>query len=243
MVDDQLLNLVDALNPNQLKGLLPKPFPRITLLVEFDDINERNQKKNVKKAEKIFKELATETIIETDRKQQEKLWRIRHMSAVISSHARDAKKALPMIEDGIVPIDKFAEYLQGVYDLFERHKLPVAVWGHAGDGNVHMLPFLDLAEVGDRQKLFRIMQEYYKLVISLGGSTSGQNNDGRIRAAFLKDLYGQEIYDLFQKIKNVFDPHGILNPGVKLGVTVDDIKPLLRSEYSMSHLYDHMPRS
>lgn len=243
MVDDQLLNLVDELYTNQLKNVIPKPFPRIVLLAEFDEPNERTQKKLCKKAEKIFKELALETIIETDKKQQEKLWRVRHMSAVVSSHSEDKKKALPIIEDGIVPVARFSEYLQAVYDLFARHKLRAAVWGHAGDGNVHMQPFLDLSQVGDRQKIFRVMQEYYALVLSFGGSISGEHNDGRLRAPFVKDLYGPELYEVFGKVKKIFDPHGILNPGVKLGVTLDDVKPMLRNDYSLSHLYDHMPRS
>lgn len=243
MVDDNLLKLVDELNPNQLKGVVNKPFPRMILLVEFDDTNERAQKRLSRKAEKIFKELATDYKIELDKKRQDLLWRIRDTSAVVSSHVSDKARALPVIEDGIVPLGKFEEYLQAVYDLFERNKLRPAVWGHAGDGNVHVQPFLDLAQVGDRQKLFRLMTEYYDIILKLGGSTSGQHNDGRLRAPFLKSLYGDEQYEVFRKIKKIFDPHGILNPGVKIDVTLEDIKPLLRSEYSLHHLYDHMPRS
>ncbi|MGB4758638.1 MAG: FAD-binding oxidoreductase [Candidatus Saccharimonadales bacterium] len=243
MVDDNLLKLVDELNTNQLKGVVNKPFPRMILLVEFDDINERTQKRSAKKAEKIFHDLATDYKMELDKKRQELIWRIRDMSAVVSSHVSDKARALPVIEDGIVPLDKFEEYLQGMYDLFARNKLRPAVWGHAGDGNVHIQPFLDLAQVGDRQKLFRLMTEYYELVLKLGGSTSAQHNDGRLRAPFLKQLYGDEQYEVFRKIKKIFDPHGILNPGVKVDVSLEDIKPLLRSEYSLHHLYDHMPRS
>jgi FAD/FMN-containing dehydrogenase len=97
--------------------------------------------------------------------------------------------------------------------------------------------------VGDRQKAFRILDEYYNLVISLGGSTSGEHGDGRIRAPYLEKLYGPETYQLFTKVKQIFDPYGTLNPGVKIGVTIDHIKPLLRSTYTMDHLYDHLPRS
>ena len=84
---------------------------------------------------------------------------------------------------------------------------------------------------------------HYSLVISLGGSTSGEHSDGRLRAPYLAQLYGAEVYALFQKIKEIFDPYKTLNPGVKMNVTLDDIKPLLRHEYSMEHLYDHLPRS
>lgn len=243
MVDDHLLNLVQAVNPNQLKGVIEAPFPRIVLLIEFDDASDRNQKKGVKKALKILEKYATKHQAETDPLQQEKLWKIRHASAAAISHSPGTKKALPIIEDGIVPLDRFKDYLKGVYDLFERHHLEVALWGHAGDANLHMQPYLDLAQVGDRQLVFRLMEEYYSLVISLGGSTSGEHNDGRLRGPYLERVYGPEAYALFQKVKLICDPYGTLNPGVKVNVTLDAIKPLVRSSYSMDHLYDHLPRS
>jgi len=59
----------------------------------------------------------------------------------------------------------------------------------------------------------------------------------------LEKMYGSEVYELFQKIKQVFDPYGTLNPGVKINVTQNDIKPLLRSTYTLDHLYDHLPLS
>ena len=87
------------------------------------------------------------------------------------------------------------------------------------------------------------MQEYYDMVLKLGGSTCGEHNDGRLRAPFLPKVYGQEMYEVFQQIKKIFDPFGTLNPGVKIDVTLKDIAPLLRHEYSMKHLADHMPRT
>jgi FAD/FMN-containing dehydrogenase len=243
MVDDQLLTLVDKLNPNLLKDLVPKPFPKVVLLVEFDNPSERTIKKLTKKATKIFEKHATVTQVETDPYKQEQLWRIRHSSAIVVSHGENGVKALPIIEDGVVPPERFREYLDGVYQLFARHHLQAAVWGHAGDANLHMQPFLDLGQVGDRQKTFRILDEYYNLVISLGGSTSGEHGDGRIRAPYLEKLYGADTYVMFGKLKQIFDPYGTLNPGVKMNVTLDSIKPLLRSSYSLEHLYDHQPRS
>lgn len=243
MVDEQLLNLVDRINPNQLKNLLPKPFPKIVLLVEFDNGSERVQKKLAKRAIKILESYAAHVEAETDGARQEQLWKIRHSSATVVAHGEGGTKALPIIEDGVVPPERFREYLEGVYQLFARHGLHAAVWGHAGDANLHMQPFLDLGQVGDRQKVFRILDEYYNLVISLGGSTSGEHGDGRLRAPYLAKLYGPEVYALFEKIKQVFDPYGTLNPGVKTGTSIETVKSLLRSGYTMDHLYEHLPRS
>lgn len=243
MVDEQLLTVVDRLNPNLLKDAIAKPFPKIVLLVELDTPGERGQKKTARKARKILENHATNVIVETDPARQELLWKIRHSSAAVVAHGEGGLKALPVIEDGVVPPERFREYLDGVYQLFARNHLQVALWGHAGDANLHMQPFLDLSQVGDRQKVFRILDEYYNLVISLGGSTSGEHGDGRLRAPFLQKLYGPEGYALLQRVKQIFDPYGTLNPGVKIDVTIDHIKPLLRNGYTMDHLYEHMPRS
>ncbi|HLZ15345.1 MAG TPA: FAD-binding oxidoreductase [Candidatus Saccharimonadales bacterium] len=243
MVDEQLLAVVDQLNPNQLKDVIAKPFPKAVLLVEFDDPGDRAQKKAAKKAQKVLEKYSVQVVSETDPVRQESMWKIRHASAAIVAHGDGGVKALPLIEDGVVPPERFREYLEGVYQLFARNHLQAAVWGHAGDANLHMQPFLDLGQVGDRQKAFRILDEYYNLVISLGGSTSGEHGDGRLRAPYLEKLYGPEVYALFGKVKQIFDPYGTLNPGVKLGSTLESIKPLLRSSYTLDHLYQHMPRS
>jgi len=242
MVDGQLLELVDRLNPNLLKGIVSKPFPKVALLVEFDDA-ERLRKKLVKKADKILRECAAHVSHEHEPAAQDRLWKLRHAAASVIGHSEGQLKAVPIIDDGIVPPAKLSEFITKVYQLFAHEQLQVAIWGHAGDGNIHLQPFLDLSQIGDRQKAYRLLDEYYKLIISLGGSTSGQSGDGRLRAPYLSNLYGSEVYGLFSKVKQLFDPYGTLNPGVKVGVALDDIKPLTRSDYSLAHLYDHMPRS
>lgn len=243
VVDQNLLEFISKQNPNQLKNSIQPPFHKLAMLIEFDDSNDRQQKRLTKKAQKILEKYEITYQLERDPEQKEQLWKIRRSAAALITHNEGNLRALPIIEDGVVPPEKFQEYLQGIYALFDKYNLKAAVWGHAGDANLHMQPFLDLSEVGDRQKTFRLIDEYYKLVISLGGSTSGEHGDGRLRAPYLADLYGPEVYQLFERIKLIFDPHGTLNPGVKVGVKLDDIKPLLRQEYSMNHLFDHLPHS
>ncbi len=243
MVDKHLLEMVQTINPNQLKGIIEAPFPAAVLLVELDEGGDRAQNKQTKKLEKILERYTQKIQVETDPIDQDKLWKIRHASAAVSAHISGTKKALPIIEDGIVPLNKFKQYIEGVYALFARHRLDVAVWGHAGDANLHLQPFLDLSEVGDRQQVFSLMNEYYDLVIGLGGSTSAEHNDGRLRGPYLERLYGSELYAVFQKVKQICDPYGTLNPGVKVNVTLEGIKPMVRSQFSMEHLYDHLPRT
>lgn len=243
VVDENLLNFLDEHNPNQLKGIVEKPFHKLIVLIEFDDLSERTRKKMTKRAIKVLTSYNVEYQVETDEEAKERLWKIRHSAAAVITHTEGNAKALPIIEDGIVPVEKFSTYLKHVYEIFNKYHLKIAIWGHAGNANLHMQPFLDLSLVGDRQKVFKIIDDYYSMVISLGGSTSGEHSDGRLRAPYLKKLYGDDGYVLFQKIKQIFDPYGTLNPGVKVNVELDDIKPLLREEYSMEQLFTHLPKS
>ena len=242
IVDGNMLALVASISPAHFKGVLNSPYPKFILFVEYDDAA-RAQKRNAKRAKKILDKLSTQVQVVTGSAEQELLWKIRHASGAALTYETANARALPVIEDGAVPLDQFDAFLTGIYDILARSQLQAAVWGHAGDANVHLQPYLDLSQIGDRQKMFRIMDEYYKLVISMGGTTTAQHGDGRVRAPYLEKMYGAKIYELLQKIKKVFDPYGTLNPGVKFGTTLEDIKPLIRQSYSLGHLHEHLPRS
>jgi FAD/FMN-containing dehydrogenase len=242
MVDDKLLEMVEQLNPNQLRDVISKPYPKQVLLVEFDDANEHTQKRMAKKALKILEKHATSRQVAANEAEQTQILKLRQATATLLAHSDGTARAVPFVDDGIVPLDKYAEFVDKLYELLEADHVPAAVWGHAGDANLHVQPHLDLAHVGDRQKLFRLLDDYYNMVIALGGSISGEHGDGRLRAAYLPKLYGDDAYSLLQKVKKIFDPYGTLNPGVKIDVTIDDVKPLLRHEYNLGAWYDHMPR-
>jgi FAD/FMN-containing dehydrogenase len=242
MVDKHLLEFVTKHNPRQLKGLLEPPYPSVVLLIEFDDISERRQKRGEKQTKKILSSTALEFSVAKDEHEREMLAKIRHSASSVVLHEEGNKTAVPIIEDGVVPNDKFDLYIKGVYALFDKYKLEVALWGHAGDGNLHVQPFLDLGSIGDRQLVFKLMDEYYDLIMKLGGSISGEHNDGRLRGPYLQKYFGPEAYELMRKVKEIFDPYNTLNPGVKINITREDVAPLLRKRYSLNHLSEHMPR-
>lgn len=243
MVDSRLLNYVNQFNPNQLRNIVKHPFPLFALLVEFDDISVKTQSKMAKRVAKILDKHQLTYKIEEDEIEVEQLWKLRQSVASVIAHGNQSAKALPIIDDAIVPVSRVAEFITKVYAQFEEYRMPVTMWGHIGEGNLHVQPLLDLSQVGDRQKMFRILDDFYSLVIAMGGSTSGQYNDGRLRGAYLKQLYGDKGYELLKRVKTIFDPYGTMNAGVKVDVDLEQIKPLLRSEFSLSHLYSHMPRT
>lgn len=242
LVDYHLLNFLQKHKPGMLDGLVPPALPKIVLLIEFDNTSRLQQTLKLHRAQKILAKLASSTRVAKAKQEQERLWQVRHSAAAVIWMNQGTKKALPIIEDGVVPIKKLPQFLDAVYALLDKYGLEIAVWGHAGDANFHMQPFLDLGKVEDQGTVFKVMDEFYAMVMEMGGSTCGEHNDGLLRAPYLKKLYGKDMYSLFGEVKHIFDPQGILNPNIKLGITRERQAELLRREYSMSHLYDHMPR-
>ena len=241
LIDQYLLNQVQALNPNQLKEIIQPPFPAITLLIEFDNAD-RHLKKLVKKADKILSNYSISLESTTDPEQQQQYWKLRQSVSTVIGHNEGLQVPVPLV-DAAVPLDRTREYLEGVYGILEANNIKPAVWGHAGVGNLKVQPRLNIGQVGERQKAFRILEEYHKLVIHLGGTISASASDGRLKTPYLEKMYGAEQYALLQKVKNIFDPYGTLNPGVKFGTSLDDIKSMIRSDFGLDHLYDHLPRS
>jgi FAD/FMN-containing dehydrogenase len=242
LINEHVLQEVHELNPNQLKHIIQPPFSAIYLLVEFDG-GDRTAKKALKKASKIFDDYAVDFEVTEDPERQQQFWQLRESTSALIGHNQGLQRAIPLIDDAAVPADRLREYLEGVYRLLTTNNLPPAVWGHAALGNLHIQPRLNVGQVGDRQKAFRLLDEYNKLVIRLGGTISSEAGDGRLKAPYLEAMYGSEVYGLLQKVKSIFDPYGTLNPGVKFGTSVDDLKTMLRPEFTHDHLYDHLPRS
>ncbi len=241
LVDDKVIEFVMEKQPSVIEGLLPEQMPKVVLLVEFDDGKAKVQAKKSKQAQKILQKFSYEMKVSNNKLEQDKLWKIRRQAAAVIWMQQGPKKALPIIEDGIVPLDKFDEFVEKAYKLLDKYKVKDAVWGHAGNGHLHIQPFLDLSNIRDRHKIYALSDEFYKMVLSLGGSISGEHNDGIMRGSYLRQMYGGEMYDLFKQVKKMFDPYNLLNPRSKLGATKEYGQVHLRKEYSMKHLLEHMP--
>ena len=245
MVDGNLIEFVKKRHANHIDKLISSlETPAIVLLCEFDDVSKLKLKGKISKATKIINEYTKFFRVSTDSDEQDEIWKIRHSAALVLSHRTETgASAVPMIEDGCVPPNKLPQLISGIYDLFNKYRLDSAIWGHAGDANLHLEPFLDLSNPNDRRKVFKLLNEYNRLVISLGGTITGEHGEGRIRAPYLKMQFGDDIYNLFTKLKGIFDPMDIMNPGVKLGVKEVDNISLLRKEFNTQHYVSHLPRS
>jgi FAD/FMN-containing dehydrogenase/Fe-S oxidoreductase len=140
------------------------------------------------------------------------LWRIREDGAGLGSRTPDGSPAWPGWEDSAVPPDKLPGYLRELTALMARHELDGLMYGHFGDGCVHVRIDFPLR---DRPRVLReFMQDAARLAAGYGGSASGEHGDGRARGELLPAMYSAEAIGLFGAVKRIFDPAGLLNPGV-----------------------------
>ena len=146
----------------------------------------------------------------------ERLWAIRHAASPILAGLPEDRRSLQVIEDACVPVERMGDYISSVRRLAADRGLPVVMFGHAGDGHIHVNLLPELARSGWEAQVAALLEEVTAVVVSLGGTPSGEHGDGRLRAGTLSRVFGEEIIELFRAVKQAFDPLGIFNPGIIL---------------------------
>lgn len=144
------------------------------------------------------------------------LWQLRHAASPILARMDPRYKSMQFIEDACVPPEQLAQYVRGVRKALDDHGVRGVIFGHAGDGHVHVNPLVDMSDPEWRATVNAVLEDVTELVVKLGGTVSGEHGDGRLRTPLLDRLWHHETRALFEKVKRAFDPEGILNPGVKV---------------------------
>ncbi|MCF6344949.1 MAG: FAD-binding oxidoreductase [Thiomicrorhabdus sp.] len=146
-----------------------------------------------------------------------KVWSIRKAGLGLLMGKVTRQKAVAVVEDAAIPVTSMADYYRDVRALMAELNVGCVYYGHASVGLIHVRPELDLATEGGREKFQHIAQRVSTLVKSYRGALSGEHGDGRIRAPFLPEQFGEEVYGYLVALKGVFDPENLLNPGVIIG--------------------------
>jgi D-lactate dehydrogenase len=170
----------------------------------------------------------------TDPDQAEALWSIRSGLFPSVCHARQ-KGTTVIIEDIAVPIDRLRDCLMELQDMFEQYAYKdTIIWGHVFDGNVHFVLTPDLSDPAEVEKYKAFMQELADMVVDkYDGSLKAEHGTGRNMAPFVRREWGDLIYGVMRKVKALFDPDHMLNPGVIInddaGAHAKNIKPMPRA--------------
>lgn len=241
-IDKTVLEHVRRVNPSLLKSTIGGENPEIVLFIKLEQTSGLLRGRSKKALKKIFEQAEAEVIIPATEARES--WEVvRDSVSYALTHDDGHIKSLPIVSDAVVPVDKMVEFMDRATVLLEKFsRKPFVFWGQAGSGIIRTATPYNVSEVGDRQKMFKLIDEYYNLVAEVGGSVSGSSAEGRLRASQVYKTMTPEVLDLMQKIKKIFDPFNTLNPGVKIDVDIDRLKTHIRSNYSLEHQHSHLPR-
>jgi len=165
-------------------------------------------------AERAVRALAVSTRTGLAAAERTALWKIRHAASPALAALPDQRRSLQLVEDGCVPVAQLGRYVAGIERVAAESGIAVVLFGHAGDGHLHVNALVDTGAPDLERRLARLLDGVTALVVELGGTPSGEHGDGRVRTPLLERLYGPAITALFAEVKRAFDPDGILNPGV-----------------------------
>ncbi len=141
------------------------------------------------------------------------VWVIRKKGLGLMLGIKGTKKPLAFIEDAGIPSEHLPEYIDRVLKICEKHGTKAAMYAHASVGVIHVRPILDLRMAEDIERLKNITDETFELVMEYGGSWSGEHGDGLVRSAYNKRFFGDNLYNAFLEVKELFDPKNLMNPG------------------------------
>jgi FAD/FMN-containing dehydrogenase len=182
------------------------------LLVEFDeflpDLKERVDKLTKKE------DIAYNFFEEPDDLKQ--AWDIREsvLLNIKRKHEGPDRKYISFVDDLGVPVEKLADFISEISDIFESRGIKFVVYGHVGEGNIHVRPLIEKEDWKERMK--DLADLLVNAAFKYGGTVTGEHGSGRNRSFYIKEEWGDKIYSYFKEIKNLFDPEDLLNPDVML---------------------------
>jgi Fe-S oxidoreductase/FAD/FMN-containing dehydrogenase len=141
-----------------------------------------------------------------------KIWALRKAGLGLLSNLPGDEKAVPVIEDTAVDVNDLPAYIRDFNELLKKHGLYSVHYAHAGSGEIHLRPIINLKTVEGNQLFRTIAEEVATLVKKYDGSLSGEHGDGRLRGEFIKQMVGEKNYKLLREVKYTWDPKGIFNP-------------------------------
>lgn len=240
-VDGTTLERIDVDLKDVLPDDAPDTKPKGLIFIELSDIG-RKAKGKAKKIAKTAEKLGHQTAIsDGDVESAGEIWQIYDRIQIALSNSSDEHKALvPVIEDALLPPKEVVHFIEAAHELGKEHRTKLTVSAHLGTGVVHANALLDLKNLSDRNKINKLIDDYYGLVIKHDGGIAGEYAEGRLRAPQNSLQFSTRELELFADIKRIFDPNGIFNPGVKLVSVKDSAK--LDEHYDSGKFADNLPR-
>lgn len=207
--------------PEFFIGIRMLGLPKLIMLVQFAEDSDAVAEEKLADLEKAVAPFRVHKRILHTEAEAEKYWVIRRESFALLRKHVSGKRTAPFIDDFIVQPDKLPEFLPKIFAILKEYDIKATLAGHAGSGNFHIIPLMDLSKQSEIDKIPAVSDKVYALIVEYKGSITAEHNDGLIRSPYLEQMYGPEVYHLFEEIKNIFDPDNIFNPGKKVNSSLD----------------------
>lgn len=205
--------------------------PKLILMAEFAEDDLETARNKAREARHTIMDLPTQSKLAFRESDAQKYWIIRRESFALLRKNLRGFYASPFIDDLVVPIESYPEFIPALNKLLKEYDLIYTIAGHIGNGNFHIIPLMNLSDEKARKTIMELTPRVYDLVAKFHGSTTGEHNDGLIRTPYLKTMFSPKMLQLFQEVKNIFDPYCVFNPGKKVGGTEADIeKYMIKSQ-------------
>jgi len=207
------------------------------LYIAFDDFSDRIQSHKVKKALKILSKENLKFISSKDIEVDD-LAALRGVGAFVALSLGETEALPPVIDGASVPFDQLEVFMQSLEELASKVHTDLPTRINALTGFVTVYPRLKLGEISDKQKVLRMINEYSQLVNKLGGTFIAEDGEGRLKVNAAWALMDEKTQELYKQIREVFDPFGTLNPGVKQPGEVKHLVEALRQSHDMADLIE-----
>jgi FAD/FMN-containing dehydrogenase len=208
----------------EMWAVLTGGVPKLVLMAEFSADTADEAKESAVQARAELHGLPVRTKLAASEIQSKKYWTIRRESFSLLRKNLRGLYASPFIDDIVVHPDDYPKFIPELNALLSRHHLLYTIAGHIGDGNFHIIPLMNLGDPKMRKEILDLQPQVYALVAKYHGSSTGEHNDGIIRTPYIGMMFGEQMAGLFADVKKIFDPLDILNPGKKVGGTMQDIE-------------------
>jgi Fe-S oxidoreductase len=153
------------------------------------------------------------TVPAIDASVRDPLWNLRRAAMPLLYGMRGDRKPVTFVEDTAVSPERLPEFVARFREILAKHGTDGSFYGHASVGCLHIRPVLNLKDQVEVARMRRITEEITDLVLSHGGSLSGEHGDGLTRSEWNRKMFGPAVYSAFVRLKQAFDPHNLLNPG------------------------------
>jgi FAD/FMN-containing dehydrogenase len=202
----------------EFKMFLFGGLPKLVLLAEFTGDSFLHARRKAQDAAQDLKDFHVSLRVTRSQEEEEKYFAIRRASFQLLHNHPEGKTAAAFIDDIIVKPKDLPRFLPRLQDLLRPYEDDIiyTMAGHVGDANFHIIPLIDLKNPEARMIIIELMEKVYHLVFEFGGSMSAEHNDGFLRTPFASEMYGEGVYELFRRVKDIFDPSRVFNPGKKV---------------------------